>query len=197
MADAPLMVLHRCCLARIWKRRPHHPNVRSPRHRDSNLFEQFLLGSSLISGVRDLRLQASRDGLKISFGCSILYRRQLLQGARLNAIDPLSQDERALISIRRPEPIRGSLPFAMRQTIFLQRHIMQLLIVYVSLVVAADLVAIEIGLYLDRVFPSLSLPIALGLFFGVLGLMWSLSVYVTERWLTSNSTQAPPPSRLR
>ena len=70
---------------------------------------------------------------------------------------------------------------------------MQLLIVYVAFVVAADLVAIQIGLVFDRVMPSLSLPIALGMFFAVFGLMWPLAVYVTERWLTSKVVPKPAP----
>ena len=62
---------------------------------------------------------------------------------------------------------------------------MRLLIAYVLLVVAGEFVAIQLGFYLDRAFPAFSLPIALGLFFSVLGLMWPVAVYITERWFNA------------
>ena len=61
---------------------------------------------------------------------------------------------------------------------------MRLLVVYVLIVVAVELIAVQIGLYLDHVFPTFSVPLALGLFFAVLGLGWPVAVYVTDRWLT-------------
>jgi hypothetical protein len=61
---------------------------------------------------------------------------------------------------------------------------MRLLVVYVLIVIAVELVAVQIGLYLDHVFPAFSVPLALGLFFAVLGLGWPVAVYVTDRWLT-------------
>ena len=67
---------------------------------------------------------------------------------------------------------------------------MRLLIVYVLLVVAGVFVAVRIGFYLDTAMPILSMPISLGMFFAVLGVMWPLSVYVTERWW--NPGETPP-----
>jgi hypothetical protein len=64
---------------------------------------------------------------------------------------------------------------------------LRLLAVYVLIVVAVELAAVRIGLYLDHVFPTFSLPIALGLFFAVLWVGWPIAVYITERWLTSKS----------
>ena len=70
---------------------------------------------------------------------------------------------------------------------------MRLLIVYILLVVAGEFVAVQIGFYLDDAFPSWSLPIALALFFAVLGLMWPLAVYVTERWWNPDEKINTPP----
>jgi hypothetical protein len=64
---------------------------------------------------------------------------------------------------------------------------MRLLVVYVLIVVAVELLAVQIGLYLDQAFPAFSLPLALGLFFAVLGLGWPIAVYITDRWLTPKS----------
>ena len=64
---------------------------------------------------------------------------------------------------------------------------MRLLIVYVLLVVAGVIIAAQLGFFLDEAMPALSIPIALGLFFAVLGLMWPAAVYITERWLVSKS----------
>jgi hypothetical protein len=60
---------------------------------------------------------------------------------------------------------------------------MQLLIVYVLLAVAGEFGVVGIGLFLDRALPSLSLPISLAMFFGILGLMWPIAVWITEKWL--------------
>ena len=69
---------------------------------------------------------------------------------------------------------------------------MRLLIVYVLLVVAGNFIAVQIGFYLDKVAPTFAIPIALGLFFTVLGVMCPLAVYVTERWLGSKSDETLP-----
>jgi hypothetical protein len=70
---------------------------------------------------------------------------------------------------------------------------MRLIIVYVLLVLVGELIAIQVGFFFDYAAPSLSLPIALGLFFSVLWLMWPLAVYVTERWWNpEDKTETPP-----
>lgn len=60
---------------------------------------------------------------------------------------------------------------------------MQLLIVYVVLALAGELVVVAIGLFLDYELPTLSLPISLALFFATLGVTWPIAVKITERWL--------------
>lgn len=64
---------------------------------------------------------------------------------------------------------------------------MRLIIVYVVLVLIGELIAVQIGFFFDHAMPSFSLPIALGLFFTVLGVMWPLAVYMTERWWNPQS----------
>ena len=63
---------------------------------------------------------------------------------------------------------------------------MSLLIVYVVLVGIGEVFAALLGLYLDNVSPTWSLPIALTLVFGVIALAWPVSVYATDRWLPEN-----------
>ncbi len=60
---------------------------------------------------------------------------------------------------------------------------MSLMLIYVVLVAAGEVVAIQLGLYLDTAMPSLSLTIALSLFFSVLVVMWPISVWIYERFL--------------
>ena len=57
---------------------------------------------------------------------------------------------------------------------------MWLLIVYVVLAAMGELLAVAIGLYLDGVFPALSLPIALTLIFAMLVLAWYPAVWITK-----------------
>ena len=61
---------------------------------------------------------------------------------------------------------------------------MLLLLVYAVLVALGELVAVGLGLYLDTVFPQLSIPIALSLFFGVLVLVWRPALWITQNFLT-------------
>ncbi len=67
---------------------------------------------------------------------------------------------------------------------------MRLMVVYALLVILGEIAAVELGLYLDGVLPSLSLPIALALFFSVLVVMWPIAVFVTERWLLGKESDA-------
>ena len=64
---------------------------------------------------------------------------------------------------------------------------MRLMVVYVVIVVLVELVAIRIGIKLDTLYPTLSVPMALGLFFGALGLGWPIAVFIVDRWLPSKS----------
>lgn len=67
---------------------------------------------------------------------------------------------------------------------------MRLMLVYLVLVVVGEFAAVELGLYLDSVAPSFSLPIALALFFSVLVMMWPVAVFITERWLMGKQADA-------
>lgn len=60
---------------------------------------------------------------------------------------------------------------------------MAVMVVYVIAVIIGETGAVELGFILDKIAPTFSLPIALALFFGVLALMWPISVKITERWL--------------
>jgi hypothetical protein len=57
---------------------------------------------------------------------------------------------------------------------------MWILIVYVLIVVISELIVVAIGLVLDRIYPVLSLPVSLSLFFAVLWFGWILAVRWTE-----------------
>lgn len=57
---------------------------------------------------------------------------------------------------------------------------MWILIVYILIVLVGELIAITLGLYLDRAYPVASLPVSLTLFFAVLCLSWILAVRLTE-----------------
>jgi hypothetical protein len=65
---------------------------------------------------------------------------------------------------------------------------MLLLLVYLVFVIVGESGAVGLGLYLDHAAPTLSIPIALALFFSVLAAGWPLAVYVTERWLIRKPT---------
>jgi hypothetical protein len=58
---------------------------------------------------------------------------------------------------------------------------MWLMIVYVVVALVGEVVAVELGLYLDNVYPTLAVPIALTLFFSVLVLAFPPSVWLTKR----------------
>jgi hypothetical protein len=67
---------------------------------------------------------------------------------------------------------------------------MWLLVVYPILLLIGELVAIEVGLYLDRVYPPLALPVALTLIFGVLVVAYPPAVWITERWFLTDADRA-------
>ena len=61
---------------------------------------------------------------------------------------------------------------------------MILMVVYVGLVVVAELIAFVIAQIVDPIVPATwSMLVFMGLFFGVLWLAWPLAVYITEKWL--------------
>jgi hypothetical protein len=57
---------------------------------------------------------------------------------------------------------------------------MWIIVVYVLIVTIGEAVVIAIGLVLDRIYPLLSLPVSLSLFFAVLGFGWIVAVRLTE-----------------
>ena len=57
---------------------------------------------------------------------------------------------------------------------------MKLLIYYVGLVLASDVVAVLLGLAIEKVWPAGSLPIFLGLYFAILWGAWAAAVRLTE-----------------
>ena len=59
---------------------------------------------------------------------------------------------------------------------------MRLLASYVAIVIMVGFVGVQIGFQLDRLVPTLAVPLGLGLFFGVLIVGWPIAVFITERW---------------
>ena len=57
---------------------------------------------------------------------------------------------------------------------------MWIMVVYVLIVVISEIVVVAIGLVLDRIYPLLSLPVSLSLFFAVLWFGWIVAVRLTE-----------------
>ena len=57
---------------------------------------------------------------------------------------------------------------------------MWILVVYVLIITISETAVTAIGLVLDRIYPVLSLPISLSLFFAVLWVGWKLAVRLTE-----------------
>jgi hypothetical protein len=58
---------------------------------------------------------------------------------------------------------------------------MALMGIYVVLVIVGEVIAVMVGLSLDETFPTLSLPIALSLFFSVLAVMWPVAILIHDR----------------
>jgi len=67
---------------------------------------------------------------------------------------------------------------------------MWIMVVYVSIVVVSELVVVAVGLVLDRIYPLLSLPVSLSLFFAVLWFGWILAVHLTEPKHTKSAKHA-------
>jgi hypothetical protein len=67
-----------------------------------------------------------------------------------------------------------------------EETLMRLIAAYVVIVFAFGFFGIELGIEFDHLIPnlpSLSILIALAIFFGVLIAGWPLAVFVTEKWL--------------
>ena len=62
-------------------------------------------------------------------------------------------------------------------------YLMRLIAVYVAIVMVVGFFGVELGYFLERLIPALSVPIMLGLFFGTLIVGGPVAVYITERWL--------------
>ena len=61
---------------------------------------------------------------------------------------------------------------------------------YIVLTLLGDVVAVILCLYLERVWPSLGLPIFLTLYFGILWGAWVLAVRLTEPKITTPARAA-------
>lgn len=60
---------------------------------------------------------------------------------------------------------------------------MRLLATYAAIVLVVGFVGVQVGFQLDRLVPTLAVPLGLSLFFGVLIVGWPIAVFITERWL--------------
>jgi hypothetical protein len=56
---------------------------------------------------------------------------------------------------------------------------MSLLVVYIALIIAGDLVAYFVGLAVERTIPAASLPVFLAMYFFVLWIAWVIAVRIT------------------
>lgn len=70
---------------------------------------------------------------------------------------------------------------------------MTLLVYYVALSLAADVVAALLCLWIERFWPAGSLPIFLALYFGILWAAWLLAVRLTEPRATLAAPAVPHP----
>jgi hypothetical protein len=57
---------------------------------------------------------------------------------------------------------------------------MWLIVVYVILMIAGDLLAYVLGLFIEREWPAASLPTFLAMYFGFLWISWLIAVKITE-----------------
>jgi hypothetical protein len=71
---------------------------------------------------------------------------------------------------------------------------MKLLIYYVGLVLASDVVAVLLGLAIEKVWPAGSLPIFLGLYFAILWGAWAAAVRLTEPEVASVAARTTQPA---
>ena len=71
---------------------------------------------------------------------------------------------------------------------------MTLLIYYVSIVLALDVVAALTCLMIERFSPAASLPIFIGLYFTILWAAWVVAVRISEPKTTLSAAAPPQPS---
>jgi len=71
---------------------------------------------------------------------------------------------------------------------------MKLIIYYVGLVLASDVVAILLCLAVEKVWPAASLPMFLGLYFGILWAAWVAAVRLTEPEAASIAARTTQPA---
>jgi TctA family transporter len=71
---------------------------------------------------------------------------------------------------------------------------MKLIIYYVGLVLASDVVAILLCLAVEKVWPAASLPLFLGLYFGILWGAWVAAVRLTEPEAVSIAARTTQPA---
>jgi TctA family transporter len=71
---------------------------------------------------------------------------------------------------------------------------MKLIIYYVGLVFASNIVAILLCLAIEKVWPAASLPIFLGLYFGILWGAWVVAVRLTEPEAVSVAARTTQPA---
>jgi hypothetical protein len=71
---------------------------------------------------------------------------------------------------------------------------MKLIVYYVGLVLASDVVAVLLCLAIERIWPTASLPIFLGLYFAILWGAWAAAVRMTEPQAASVATKAAQPA---
>ncbi len=67
---------------------------------------------------------------------------------------------------------------------------MWIMVVYILIVLVGEAVTVGIGLVLDRIYPVVSLPVSLTLFFAILWFAWGLSVRLTEPKSTKHEKHA-------
>jgi hypothetical protein len=69
---------------------------------------------------------------------------------------------------------------------------MKLIIYYVGLVLASDVVAVLLCLAIEEVWPAASLPIFLGLYFVILWGAWVAAIRLTEPSISVTDATAQP-----
>jgi hypothetical protein len=65
---------------------------------------------------------------------------------------------------------------------------MTVLVIYVLLVAVFEMMVFLVGIAADAIIPSgWNLMLAMGMFLGVLWVMWPVAVYITERWFAGSA----------
>jgi hypothetical protein len=68
---------------------------------------------------------------------------------------------------------------------------MAVLIIYVLLVILSETIIIMVGLAADSVVPAgWNVILAMAMFFGAIGAMWPIAVFITERWFSRKEKSA-------